>query len=279
MRHSPAPAGFFDGTEPHFEGGWGRSRQMKEILDRVRHALLGAEAHRPFQYNQESGRWEHGEWVDSHLGKHRNFVKACWTPAGPAQPVAALTAVMVVLSPGFCVWLAKRLNAEEGYGGRTLPPGARRKALLTVPPSAVLRDLHHRLSVGWLSRALNVQVNLNTVFTADERDPEPGRCEIFAKVFCGFFAMFYCPYAWPLLLPFCMAADGLMVALTGVAAIVEVAYFVLWYAAFTPSQMRAVVVAKLNRLHGAKDPRGTSVCVLRVVVHVCLRSSPPCYSF
>jgi hypothetical protein len=194
-----------------------------------------------------------------------SFIKVETTGSGAdKKDAAAITAVVMVVSPNSIKWVSKLIDAEEegfrsehtpccacccaeGMQDTVLAPGevitndacsgcwcCATAAPLTADgcwkgwtfPSAWVRDWHYKLCVGWLSRWL-------------------------ASSFCG--SIFTNFFGWILLLSASMVVDTAQQLLIGPLAILEVTYLVLRYGVITSEQLVQAAAAKAHARFEAGD--------------------------
>ena len=154
---------------------------------------------------------------------------------------AAAVAVLLVTSPGALpAWVQRKLAEGRGYGRHTLPPGTlARGGCCSALPSQVAREVHYRLCVHQLSWLVSFD-------RLHEVNNQP------TAAFC----LYGTPLLWLVVLPFCLLADGALMAVLGVLSTAEVAWFAFRYAVFTPAQMRQRAAKVLDDLARKGDPRG-----------------------
>ena len=180
--------------------------------------------------------------------KHANFgVESQQLEGG--DPVPAVTAVVFVCSPSRVFWIAEYIDADSaGHGDRVLPPGARGKwSRATL--SALVRDVHFRLTAAWLTKHV-----IASVVRAKDGDEGEGSYALL---------WFATPFCWPLALVFSMVFDSIMIVLAGTLALLEVIYFVLYHGVATPHQMRQAAAISLH----AQSQRGETSGVRYEGVH------------
>ena len=61
--------------------------------------------------------------------------------------------------------------------------------------------------------------------------------------------VFGSPLAWPFVLGFVLAADGVLMVVLGTMAVLEVLYFILRFQVFTPQQMLLRTAYSLPAVH------------------------------
>ena len=156
---------------------------------------------------------------------------------GETEPALSVTAVLIVSTPVMLQVVNEQIEASGsnkmvGYGRRTLPPGGR-GGLTRAMPSALLRDAHYRLTVGWLTAWLEP-------FGGQDQEHMP-----------FFFAAYIVPCTAPIIaavsLGFAMAVDTVMVTVCGALAVLEYLYLLLRYGAASPDQVVMLAVAEQYR--------------------------------
>lgn len=123
----------------------------------------------------------------------------------------------------------RRAHAD---GDRVLPPGGR-GGFSRAMPSGLIRDLHYRVAVGWLSHWL-----WNGSFT---------------KILMFYAYPCTAPIVAPVALLFAMVVDTVMATVCGGVALLECVYLLLRYSAATPAQVLLVAAKRHWRRSKAGD--------------------------